>query len=176
MLPVGTPTSDISDAHPSLQICETPLTDYGGRTRFGGRIRTLRCRDDTALLMKVLSEPGEGCVLVVDGDASRRCALLGDRHGGMAVTNGWSGLIINGAVRDVEGLARLNLGVRALGPTPRRSGKSGLGEVDEPVEFGSAEFRPGGFLWCDVDGIVVAPPDWESDVLEPVPQEGAFRH
>lgn len=176
MLPVGTPTTDLSDAHPALHVCETQFIQYGGRKVFGGRIRTLKCLDDTALLMRVLAEPGDGAVLVVDGEASLRCALLGDRHGRMAVENGWAGLVINGAVRDVAGLGGLELGVKAVGVTPRRSGKTGLGAVDVPVRFGTAEFIPGGFLWSDPDGVVVAPPGWDSDSLEPVPQQVGYEH
>lgn len=176
MIPVGTPTTDISDAHPQLDICETQFHQYGGRLTFGGRIRTLKCVDDTALLMQVLSGPGDGSVLVIDGEASLRSALLGDRHAGMAVENGWAGLVIYGAVRDASGIGQLELGVKAVGVTPRRSGKTALGAVDVPVRFGAAEFLPGGFLWSDENGIVVAPPQWESDSLEPVPQQRSYQH
>lgn len=176
MIPVGTPTTDISDAHPSLHICETQFIQYGGRRAFGGRIRTLKCLDDTALLMQVLDQPGGGAVLVVDGEASLRCALLGDRHAGMAASNGWSGVVVFGAVRDAVGLGSLDLGVKALGATPRRSGKTELGAIDVPVRFGTAVFEPGGYLWSDDDGIVVAPAGWESDSLEPVPQQRGYQH
>jgi regulator of ribonuclease activity A len=176
MIPIGTPTTDISDAHPDLDICETQFHQYGGRTTFGGPIRTLKCLDDTALLMRVLAEPGHGAVLVVDGEASLRSALLGDRHAGLAAAGGWAGLIINGAVRDVTGIGELDLGVKALGVTPRRSGKTAFGAVDIPVRFGTARFVPGGFVWSDENGIVVAPPEWESDSLEPAPQPAAYQH
>lgn len=170
MLPVSTPTTDLSDAHPELQICETQFRQFGGRRVFGGRIRTLKCREDTALIMQLLSTPGNGDILVIDGEGSLRCSLLGDRNAALAVEHGWSGLVINGAVRDAEGLRSLDLGVKALGPTPRRGGKTGLGEIDVPVRFGTAEFLPGGFLWSDADGIVVAPPGWDSNSLDPAPQ------
>jgi regulator of ribonuclease activity A len=176
MIPFDSPASDVSDAHPELLICETPLRQYGGKPVFGGPIRTLKCLDDTALLMRVLGEPGQGAVLVVDGEGSLRCALLGDRHAGMAARNGWNGVVVYGAVRDTVGLAQLELGVKAVGSTPRRSGKSGLGAVDVPVRFGGAVFEPGGHLWSDADGIVVAPAGWESDSLEPIRQTPGFAH
>ncbi len=175
MLPVSTPTTDISDAHPELQICETQFRQFGGRSVFGGRIRTLKCLEDTALLVQVLDTPGNGDVLVVDGEGSFRRSLLGDRNAARAVDHGWSGLVINGAVRDVEGLHSSELGVKALGSTPRRGGKMGLGAIDVPLRFGGAEFLPGGFLWSDADGIIVAPPGWDSDSLTPVPQIGGYR-
>lgn len=176
MIPIGTPTSDISDAHPELLICETQFSQYGARRVFGGPIRTLKCLGDTALLMKVLGEQGEGAVLVVDGEASLRNALLGSRHAGMAVDNGWAGIVTYGAVRDVEELAGIDLGVKAIGVTPRRSGKTALGAVDVPVHFGTAEFAPGGFLWSDSDGIVVAPRGWKSDELRPAVQQIGYDH
>ncbi len=72
------------------------------------------------------------------------------------VTNGWSGVVINGAVRDVAALRALDLGAKALGSNPRKSAKDGAGEVDVPVSFGGVEFRPGDWLYSDEDGIVVA--------------------
>jgi regulator of ribonuclease activity A len=176
MIPVGTPTTDISDAHPALQVCETQFLQYGGRAAFGGRIRTLKCLDDTALLMNVVAEPGDGSVLVVDGEGSLRCALLGDRHAGIAAANGWAGVVVFGAVRDASGIGELDLGVKALGVVARRSGKTGVGAVDVPVRFGTAEFVPGGFLWSDENGIVVSPPGWESDSLAPAPQPQGYAH
>lgn len=52
----------------------------------------------------------------------------------------------------------MDIGVKALGVVPRRSGKTGRGEIDVPVTFGGVTFLPGGTLWADEDGVVVAPP------------------
>jgi regulator of ribonuclease activity A len=65
-------------------------------------------------------------------------------------------VVINGAVRDVATLRTLGLGTKALGSNPRKSAKDGLGEAGIPVEFGGVRFRPGGWLYSDEDGIVVA--------------------
>ncbi len=73
-----------------------------------------------------------------------------------AVANGWSGVVINGAVRDVAAIRELDLGAKALGSNPRKSARDGAGEVDVPVSFGGVEFRPGDWLYSDEDGIVVA--------------------
>ena len=74
---------------------------------------------------------------------------------GLAVTNGWSGVIINGAVRDVAALRELPVGIKALGSNPRKSGKTGAGERDVPVEFGNCTFPPGAQVYSDDDGVVV---------------------
>jgi len=70
-------TADLVDAHEaSVQSCDLQFRDFGGRARFHGRIRTVRCHQDNALLKRVLSEPGEGCVLVIDGGGSLHTALV----------------------------------------------------------------------------------------------------
>jgi regulator of ribonuclease activity A len=150
-------TVDLVDAYQDrLSSCEVQFRQFGARRSFAGRIRTIRTSEDNALVRRVLESPGEGAVLVVDGGGSLRTALVGDVIAGLAVRNGWSGLVLWGAVRDVERLADLDLGIKALGTNPMRSAKNGLGEVDVPVRFGGVVFTPGAMLYSDDDGIVVS--------------------
>ncbi len=149
-------TADLYDERgDELDSCDLQLRQYGGRSAFSGRIVTVRCFQDNALVRSVLSEPGEGRVLVVDGGGSLHTALMGDVIAGMAVANGWSGVVINGAVRDVAALRKLDLGIKALGSNPRKSAKTGAGERDVPVTFGGVTFHPGAELFSDDDGILV---------------------
>jgi regulator of ribonuclease activity A len=152
----GVATADLVDEHgEALQSCDLQFRQLGGRTAFSGPIVTVRCFQDNALLKSVLSEPGDGRVLVIDGAGSLHTALMGDLIAGLGVTNGWSGAIINGAVRDVATLRTLQLGIKALGSNPRKSAKTGAGERDVPVEFGGVTFTPGDTVFSDDDGIVV---------------------
>ena len=73
----------------------------------------------------------------------------------LACKNGWSGVVINGCIRDSEIVARIGIGVKALGTHPRKSLKRGLGERDITLRFAGVEFRPGDYLYADADGIVV---------------------
>ena len=149
-------TADLIDAHEHLQSCDVQFLSFGKSPRFFGAISTVRCRHDNALLKGVLSRPGSGRVLVVDGGGSLHCALVGDVIAGMAESNAWAGIVVHGAVRDTSAMAMLNLGVKALGSNPRRSAKAGAGEVDVPVQFGGVVFTPGHWLYSDEDGIVVS--------------------
>jgi regulator of ribonuclease activity A len=149
-------TADLVDEiGPDVRSCDLQLTQYGGRSQFAGPITTVRCFQDNALLKSVLSEPGDGGVLVIDGDGSLHSALVGDLIAGLGVENGWAGLIINGAVRDVATLRTLELGIKALGANPRKSTKTGDGQRDVAVEFGGVVFVPGEIAYSDDDGIVV---------------------
>ena len=152
------PTADLVDEiGPDVRSCDLQMRQFGAITEFAGPITTVRCFQDNALLKSVLSEPGEGRVLVVDGGGSVHRALMGDLIAGLAVTNGWAGVIINGAVRDAAVLRTLDLGIKAIGSNPRKSGKTGAGERDVPVSFGGITVRPGDVVTSDDDGIVVLP-------------------
>ena len=150
-------TADLIDRHgDALQSCDLQFRQFGGRSRFSGRVRTVRCHQDNVLVRQVLSEPGEGQVLVIDGGGSLHTSLVGDIIAGLARGNGWVGLVVNGAVRDAVALRELDIGIKALGSNPRKSAKEGTGEVDVAVSFGGVRFEPGAQLYSDEDGIVVA--------------------
>ncbi|MEM1180036.1 MAG: ribonuclease E activity regulator RraA [Acidobacteriota bacterium] len=151
-------TADLCDDHSDhLQIAEPGrLRHFGGKPRFFGPIATVQAPEDNSHVRRRLEEPGDGRVLVVDGGASRRCALLGDVLGDLAVKNGWAGLVINGHVRDSVDLATLDLGVLALGTYPVKSVKRGFGQNDIPVAFAGVLFEVGHVLYADEDGLIVS--------------------
>lgn len=107
------------------------------------------------ILKATLGEPGAGRVLVVDGGGSLAAALMGDLIADLGASSGWEGVVINGAVRDVEALSKINIGVKALGSNPRKSRKEGVGDRDVEVSFGGVTFKPGCHLYSDTDGILV---------------------
>lgn len=150
-------TCDLYDADESLQSLSLQLLNLGGKARFTGPLRTISCFRDNGLVKELLNSPGNGGVLVVDGAGSLESALMGDLMATAAINNGWSGVVINGVVRDRVDLAQMDIGVRALGSNPRKSVKDGIGQIDVPVQFGGVTFVPGATLWSDEDGVLVTP-------------------
>lgn len=150
------PTADlVDDLYPDVRSCDVQLRTFGGVSTFAGPITTVRCFQDNALLKSVLSEPSDGGVLVVDGAGSVHTALVGDLIAALGRDNGWAGIVVHGAVRDVATLRTLDIGIKALGSNPHKSTKTGAGERDVPVCFGGVTFHPGEIAYCDEDGIVV---------------------
>jgi regulator of ribonuclease activity A len=148
---------DLSDDHPGLAQTAAPLfQDYGARRVFHGPIATLRCHEDNLLLRRTLSTPGEGRVMVVDGGGSLRRALVGDKLGALLLQNGWAGIIVNGAARDVETLRTMPVAVRAIAVCPTRPGQLATGDLDVVLEFAGVVFRPGEWLYADENGIIVS--------------------
>lgn len=153
------PTADlVDDIGPDVRSCDIQFRQFGGRSEFAGPISTVRCFQDNALLKSVLSEPGHGGVLVIDGAGSLHTALVGDVIAELARSNGWAGLIVHGAVRDAAALRGLDIGIKALGTNPRKSTKSGEGDRGVDIELGGVTFTPGDIAHSDDDGIVVVAP------------------
>ena len=150
-------TADLSDAHPeSVRVLEPLFRDYGASDHFSGPVETVQVFEDNALVRRTLEGKGDGRVLVVDGGGSLRCALVGGRLAQLARSNDWSGLLINGCVRDLVELARIPIGIRALNATPVRSSKEGKGSVGLAVRFAGVLILPGQMLYADQDGIILA--------------------
>jgi regulator of ribonuclease activity A len=151
-------TCDLFDEHEAVaQTLGSPLRDFGGRVSFNGVAVTVRCFEDNSLVKQLAGTSGAGKVMVVDGGASLRCALMGDMIAKDAVANGWEGVVINGAIRDVAELAALPLGIKALGATPRKSVRRGAGDQDMTLTFADARISPGDRIFVDADGVVILP-------------------
>lgn len=159
-------TCDLLDAHPECQVCAPNMEgkrffSYGGHSSFGGEVVTVKCFEDNSRVKELLAtngkdENGNGKVLVVDGGASMRCALLGDMIAQSAVDNGWAGVLVYGCVRDVDDMGQMALGVQALGSIPRKSNRQGMGEVGVSLQFGGMTVNHGDFIYADNNGIIVS--------------------
>ncbi len=150
-------TADLCDAHRAdVQVAEPLFRDFGGTRSFAGAIVTVHVHDDNVLVRHALNHPGEGRVLVVDGEGSLRCALLGDQLAQMAVDHGWAGVLVHGCVRDSARIARMPLGIKALAACPLKSGKEGKGRHNAVLRFAGVTFEPGAWVYADEDGLLVA--------------------
>lgn len=155
-------TCDLCDAHKNdsdgaFRVLPPVFRDFGARRRFAGPVTTVKCFEDNSLVKAALDQPGQGRVLVVDGGASVRRALVGGNIGAAAARNGWAGVVVDGAVRDVAELAALEVGIRALASMPLPTEKRNEGQREVPVVIQGVIVRPGEWLYADEDGIVVMP-------------------
>ncbi len=152
-------TCDLCDRHKDdqdLRVLPPVFRDFGARLRFAGPAATVKCHEDNSLVKAAVDAPGLGRVLVVDGGGSLRKALLGGNLGAAAARNGWAGVVIDGAVRDVAELAACDVGIRALAAVPMPTVKRQAGEAGVAVQLQGVWVRPGDWLYADADGVLVA--------------------
>lgn len=154
-------TCDLCDAHKNdtsgdFRVLPPVFRDYGKRLKFAGVVSTVKCFEDNTLVKAAVDSPGNGRVLVVDGGASLRRALVGGNLGKAAARNGWAGVIVDGCVRDSAELAECDVGIRALGLMPLPTEKRNEGQADVAVQVQGVWVRPGDWLYADEDGVVIA--------------------
>lgn len=148
---------ELCDQFPDLvRVVEPMFANFGGRENFGGEIVTIKAFEDNSLVREQVAQPGAGKVLVVDGGASMRRAMLGDMLAEKAASNGWEGIIIYGCIRDVNAIGETDIGVQALGTIPLKTDKKGVGELNIPVTFGGVTFNPGEYVYADNNGVLVS--------------------
>ncbi len=156
-------TADLCDEYEdSVSVAQPLFRDYGGKISFHGKIVTIKCFEDNSLVREALKSPGDGNVLVVDGEGSTRRALVGDLLAQAGANNQWAGIVVNGCIRDSEVISTINIGCKAIGTLPLKTEKKGLGEKNVPVHFADVNFIPDQYLYADEDGIIVSP----SNLLE----------
>jgi regulator of ribonuclease activity A len=155
-------TTDLCDDHAELlddgrlAVLAPIYRAFGKRARFAGPAVTLKVFEDNALVRSTLEGPGHGNVLVIDGGGSLRRALVGGQLALLAQDNGWSGIVVDGCVRDSDEINGCDVGIRALAVHPRRSAKAGAGEHGVRIRIGGVAVKPGDWIYADADGILVA--------------------
>ena len=161
-------TCDLCDAHKNdstghFRVLPPVFKDFGQVRKFFGPVVTVKCFEDNTLVKAAVDSQGYvdtpagrvGRVLVVDGGASLRRALLGGNLGAAAARNGWAGVVIDGCVRDTAELAGHAVGIRALAAMPLPTEKRNEGQSDVAIQVQGVWVRPGDWLYADEDGIVL---------------------
>lgn len=150
-------TSALCDIYlDQVDVVEPMFSNYGGRTSFAGQITTVKCFEDNAVIRELLEEDGAGRVLLIDGGGSIRRALIDAELALLAEQNAWEGIVIYGAVREVDELEETNLGIQALNAIPVGAGQKGHADVDVPVNFGGVTFLAEDYLYADSTGILIS--------------------
>ncbi len=161
------PVANVSD-------CMWRLTAGGPRLRpfhtlggMAGPALTVRTRPgDNLMVHKALDLAQPGDIIVVDAGGDLTNAIIGELMQSYAIQRGVGGIVINGAVRDVDALKAGALPVYAAGVTHRGPYKDGPGEINVPVSIDGMVFEPGDLVIGDSDGILCVPFDHVASVLD----------
>ncbi|TLU64287.1 ribonuclease E activity regulator RraA [Thalassotalea litorea] len=151
-------TSELCNLYTDLvDVLEPMLSNYGGRSSFGGQVVTIKCFESNGLIAQIVENDGTGKVLVIDGGGSSRKALIDAYIAEAAAKSNWEGIICFGSVRDVDALEEIDIGIQAMISIPVGAVDSEDGEADVPVNFAGVTILPEDHIYADNTGIVLSP-------------------
>lgn len=154
----GFATTQIADCGGPVGVVGPGLGRIAGGAEFCGPAVTLWTKPgDILFVLKVpdLTQPGD--VVAVDGGGRADAAILGDIVSGALVRRGVVGVVVDGAVRDVEGIDEVGLPTFARGTHPATGSNEGPGAINVPVQVGGVVVHPGDVIRGDASGVVVVP-------------------
>jgi len=164
------PVANIDDAMNRLAAVDSSIRPFNKKPLIGTAFTVKVPEGDNLMFHKAMDMAQEGDVIVIDarGDLSR--AIFGELMIGYCVERKLAGVIVDGAVRDADALAKMDIAVYARGITPNGPYKNGPGEINLPVSFGGQVIRPGDIILGDEDGIIVVRPE-EAEAILALTQE-----
>ena len=126
-------TSELCDIYADqVDVVEPIFSSFGGVSNFYGKVTTVKCFENNGLIAEILEENGEGRVLVVDGGGAVRRALIDAELAQLAADNDWAGIIVYGAVRQIQQLENIDIGIHALAPIPVGADENNPDGIFEP--------------------------------------------
>ncbi len=157
-------TADFCDTYPEkVAVLGPGFSNYGGAPMCQGEVVTIKLdRNNSDLITLLRDEDGQGKVVVVDSDASYY-AIVGENLMKFALKNGYTGIIVNGYIRDTFQIKDIPVALYALGTCSRKYIPVTQGTRNEALSFGGVEFRPGDYVYTDTDGVIVT--------AEPLPSQ-----
>ncbi|MFP3121894.1 RraA family protein [Ectobacillus funiculus] len=163
---INIPTTCISDVMDGLNNMHPAIKPLKEEYKFAGRALTVKIPvGDNLAVLKAIREANPGDVIVIDAKGDQYRAIAGDFVIGMAQTLGVSAIVVDGVIRDVMGIKKLDFPVFSRGTAVAASGKAGVGEINIPISCGGTAVYPGDIIVGDADGVVVIPQSAEQDIL-----------
>lgn len=140
----------------SIDVLEPMLSNYGGRSSFGGSVVTVKCFESNGIINEILEQDGSGKVLVIDGGGSSRRALIDIYVVETAAKNNWEGIICYGSVRDVDLIEEIEIGIQAMVSIPVGAEDTSVGEIDIAINFAGVTILPEDHIYADNTGVILS--------------------
>jgi 4-hydroxy-4-methyl-2-oxoglutarate aldolase len=159
-------TTQLADCGGPVSVVAPPLRHLAGGTQLCGPAVTVWTKPGDILYpLKAVDLIAAGDVLVVDGGGRPDAAVIGDIAGQTLADLCCDGLVVDGAVRDLDGLDVAGLPTFAAGAHPATGSNQGPGAINVVVQCGGVTIRPGDVVRGDASGLVVVPKEHLASVL-----------
>lgn len=159
-------TTQMADCGGPVSVVGPPLRHLAGGSQLCGPAVTVWTRPgDILYVLKAAELIAAGDVLVVDGGGRADAAVIGDIAGQALADLGCAGLVVDGAVRDLDGLDQVRLPTFGCGAHPATGSNQGPGAINVVVQCGGVTVHPGDVVRGDASGLVVVPSEHLADIV-----------
>jgi RraA family protein len=160
-------TADVSDVLNRLYAMDGAIRNQTNDLELLGTACTVKVYPgDNLMVHKALDIAKPGDIVVVDCSGAMSNAVLGDLVANKSVHRGIAGYVVDGLIRDLDGIKETGLPVYARGVTPFGPLHRGPGEINTPICCGGIVVNPGDIIKADTTGIAVIPRDFAAEVLK----------
>jgi 4-hydroxy-4-methyl-2-oxoglutarate aldolase len=156
----------VHEAAGRIGIIDLELTQVVPGSRVAGPARIARCvPGDNTMVHAAVAQAVPGDVLVLTSAEPAPVALVGELLATQAHARGVAGILVDGAVRDLDELTELGLPIWARYVRAQGATKGEVGQLDVRVLIGGSEINPGDLVVLDCDGAVAVPHAKVAEVL-----------
>lgn len=164
----GKASSNLADAMGRFHFMDPGIVNRTGLPLCGVAVTVNSRPGDNLMVHRALEVAGPGDIVVVSTNGNTTSAVFGELMAHTAVGVGLGGIVVDGAIRDVDGLRALELPAFSRAVTPGGGDKDGPGEINVPVSCGNTVVMPGDIVVGDEDGVAVVPRMEAAEVLDRV--------
>lgn len=169
----GLPVANISDAMSRMTAAGARLRPMHKSGYLAGPALTVKTRPgDNLMIHKALMLAKPGDVIVVDAGGDLTNALFGEIMVAIAIGQGVAGVVLDGAVRDVDEIGHGTFPLYAAGVTHRGPYKDGPGEINVPIAIDGMVIHPGDLIVGDADGLLCVPFEQAEEILAATRKKG----
>jgi regulator of RNase E activity RraA len=159
-------TSNVADAMGRFHFMDFGIRPRSGLPLCGVAVTVDARPGDNLMVHKALEVAQPGDIVVVNTNGNTTSAVFGELMCRTAVGAKLGGIVVDGAIRDVDGITALGFPAFSRAVCAGGCDKDGPGEVNSPVACGNTAVLPGDIVIGDGDGVVVVPREEAEDVLE----------
>ena len=161
------PTGNVADCMNRLGAMSYEIRQFCRKgLKMSGVAITVNARSgDNLMIHKAANMAQEGDVIVIANGMERNRSLLGDILVKVCKSKGVAGIVVDGPIRDLEEIYRMDFPIYATGSTPGGPFKEGPGEVNVSISCGGICVQPGDIIYGDDDGVLVIPKEDAREIL-----------
>lgn len=160
------PTTCIADALHADGLLSKDIKPLDNKYKFAGKALTVNMEaGDVSPVLKAATYVTPGDILVIDAKGDRNKAVMGDFVLGIFKKFQIGAVVINGVIRDFNGVKELNVPVFCKGTTSAAGKIGNKGEVNNRITIEDTVIHPGDIVKGDADGVIVVSKDNQQSIL-----------